>query len=278
MLTKKLKLKVLEINVTTFSVLLLIVTPMFINNLYFALKPSKNIVPTCMNKITRYSIFFIFFHLGNMLLAQVKSVDFMVQPYFELQPLYLNQSYNFDSNTVEFETLKFYASKLQLWKNEKLVWEEPDSYRLIDLEDSLSMHWELDVPNDLIFNQLVFQLGIDSLTHEKGIMGGDLDPIKGMYWAWNTGYINFKIEGISSLSSARDKSFQYHLGGYMQPFETVQTIRLDIPFEKKVLKMDISKFLSKVDLATEPRAMSPGAKAKELSKVVSTIFYFDEQK
>lgn len=28
-------------------------------------------------------------------------------------------------------------------------------------------------------------------------MDGDLDPLNGMYWAWNSGYINMKIEGIT---------------------------------------------------------------------------------
>ena len=195
------------------------------------------------------------------------------------QSVELDRTYMSGDSEISFEMLKFYIGKIQFFKNEEPVNEIFDSFRLIDFSDSVPQNSIFEIPVDLDFHKIQFQLGIDSATHQLGIMGGDLDPTKGMYWAWNTGYINLKIEGFSSLSSARDKSFQYHLGGYMQPFETVQTIRLDIPkTSKSILKIDVSKFLSAKYLAAESRTMSPGAKAKELSKVVSTIFYFDEQK
>jgi len=200
-------------------------------------------------------------------------------PTFLDEQLVLEKEYKFEESEMSIDMLKFYISHIELLKDGKIVWTETESYRLIDASDSSTLMIDLDIPESLTFDAIQFQLGIDSATHELGILGGDLDPTKGMYWAWNTGYINFKIEGYSSESNTRDKSFQYHLGGYMQPYETVQTISLDIPKkEKKVLKINVSKFLSAVDLANEPRAMSPGAKAKELSKVVSTIFYFDKPK
>ena len=200
-------------------------------------------------------------------------------PIFSGEQLILEKEYGFEENEMSIDMLKFYISHIGLLNEEKIIWTETESYRLIDASDSSTLMIDLDIPDSLTFDAIQFQLGIDSATHELGILGGDLDPSKGMYWAWNTGYINFKIEGYSSGSNTRDKSFQYHLGGYLQPFETVQTISLEIPQKgKKVLKINLSKLLSSVDLANEPRAMSPGAKAKELSKVVSTIFYFDEQK
>jgi hypothetical protein len=41
-----------------------------------------------------------------------------------------------------------------------------------------------DLPTYLKYDQIQFQLGIDSLTNVSGAMGGDLDPTKGMYWTW----------------------------------------------------------------------------------------------
>ena len=58
-------------------------------------------------------------------------------------------------------------------------------------------------------------------------MGGDLDPTKGMYWAWQSGYINFKMEGSCSQCLATKNNFEFHLGGYQQPFYAMQTIELN---------------------------------------------------
>ena len=56
-------------------------------------------------------------------------------------------------------------------------------------------------------------LGVDSVLNYNGVHEGALDPINGMYWTWQTGYINCKLEGNIICDSSR-KSFEYHIGGY----------------------------------------------------------------
>ena len=56
-------------------------------------------------------------------------------------------------------------------------------------------------------------LGVDSVLNYNGVHEGALDPINGMYWTWQTGYIHCKLEGNIICDSSR-KSFEYHIGGY----------------------------------------------------------------
>ena len=65
-------------------------------------------------------------------------------------------------------------------------------------------------------------------SNVAGAIGGTLDPINGMYWAWNSGYVNFKIEGTSTLSNARKNAFKFHLGGYQHPYNSYRAVLIKI--------------------------------------------------
>ena len=68
-------------------------------------------------------------------------------------------------------------------------------------------------------------------------MDGDLDPLKGMYWAWSSGFINFKLEG-SCLNCGSEKEFTYHIGGFIAPYQSFQTA--SIPLNQKIHDFDIA--------------------------------------
>ena len=84
------------------------------------------------------------------------------------------------------------------------------------------------------FNTIAFNLGIDSITNVSGAQGGDLDPTKGMYWAWQSGFINIKLQGTSNSCPPPKNEFEFHLGGYQYPFNSLQTIILKTGNEKKL--------------------------------------------
>jgi hypothetical protein len=48
--------------------------------------------------------------------------------------------------------------------------------------------------------------------NHTGDQAGDLDPINGMIWSWNTGYIFFKHEGVYKDSLQQTKGLLYHYG------------------------------------------------------------------
>ena len=99
-------------------------------------------------------------------------------------------------------------------------------YHLIDFSDSATTRIELPVTAGIIYNGIQFQMGIDSADQNRGAQSGALDPAKGMFWTWNSGYINVKIEGNSPLSRQPAHIFEYHIGGYRDNYNTVWQIKL----------------------------------------------------
>src|SRR5690606_30719310 len=68
---------------------------------------------------------------------------------------------------------------------------------------------------------------------------GVLDPTgtesEGMYWGWNSGYIFFKMEGISAAAPADptgQHKFRYHIGGFggydVPSINNIKKITLDL--------------------------------------------------
>lgn len=175
--------------------------------------------------------------------------------------------------SLQVTTLRCYISGISLWNDEKEVWCEADSYHLVDAEQTEQLTIALNPPSAVRYNCIRFNLGVDSAASCSGARGGDLDPVKGMYWAWQSGYINFKLEGVSPQSTARKHEFHFHLGGYQYPYASIQAVSLPVkPSHEINVRMDLSKFLSGINLAKQNSIMIPGAEAVELSRKAATIF------
>lgn len=175
-----------------------------------------------------------------------------------------------NSNWIEFSTLRFYVSDLYIIDNQgqEILGEQ---YQLIDLENQESLTI-MQHENGIL--QLRFLLGIDSLTNVAGILEGPLDPINGMYWTWNSGYINFKLEGRTNLSLAPKNEFVYHLGGYLNPYSTSREVilQLDPKKQETIIEIQLDKWLKSIDIRETNSVMIPGAKAVQLSDELVDIF------
>mgnify|MGYP001194674980 CR=1 FL=1 len=175
-------------------------------------------------------------------------------------------------DSIKITTLKFYVSDIVLnFKRENA----PPAYypvrKLIDFKypESLEIA-DIDVSG---IKSLSFILGLDSSINVSGALGGDLDPTQGMYWSWQSGYINFKIEGISKNCLTRDKSFIFHLGGYKKPFESIRKVNLDFKSEKSnIIQLDLIHFFKKTDLSRQSGIMSPSRIAKDKSRILAESF------
>jgi len=177
----------------------------------------------------------------------------------------------FDS--IEVEELKFYVTHIRLLDNKRVVFEEFNSFHLVDWQDSTSLRISLKVPSSLQYSKIVFDLGVDSLTHISGAFGGDLDPMHGMYWAWQSGYINFKLEGTSPSCPARQHRFQFHVGGYQSPHESMRQIELPVKAQAThIILVHIDKIFAQLDLSKNYQLMRPGAEASALADLLVTIF------
>ncbi|CAN5621119.1 hypothetical protein BH11BAC2_BH11BAC2_23560 [soil metagenome] len=107
---------------------------------------------------------------------------------------------------------RYYLSNFELLKSDGSSFVIPDSYFLIKAGDPASLKRILkDVPGG-VYTGVKFMIGIDSTHNVSGAQNGDLDPINGMIWNWNTGYIFVKLEGQSVNSPTG--SYQYHISGF----------------------------------------------------------------
>lgn len=190
------------------------------------------------------------------------------------EPLLLEERYYplSGGDSIVFDVLKYYIGNVTFYNGKHLVYAEHDNYHLVDHTDENTTSITLTVP-DFPWNKLTFNLGVDSATNTSGAMGGDLDPGKGMYWAWQSGYINFKLEGRSSICPTRKNEFAFHLGGYMAPGYAMQTIILPATDTAQVdIAVNLERFIGNINLSTQNSVMIPGPEAVELSKKAAEIF------
>lgn len=177
------------------------------------------------------------------------------------------------SDSIHFDAIRFYISNIQFFQEEELLATLEKKHHLIDLENLESLTIVLEKNANSDFNKIKFDLGIDSLTNVSGAFGGDLDPTNGMYWTWQSGYINFKMEGVTPSCPARKNLFQFHLGGYQTPFANVQSVTLDV-FDKKniVIELPIDQFLEKINLKETYQIMSSNQQAVDMAQLIASLF------
>ncbi|MFN0014373.1 MAG: MbnP family protein [Saprospiraceae bacterium] len=235
-----------------------------------------------------------FFYLMPLAsLAQIgsgQSLSLSVRPVFRGEKIALGEQVTLSSgDTIVLHTVRFYLGNFVFWKNGQVVFEEKNHYHLLDPEDETTLDLRFAVPENLPFDTVQFDLGVDSLTTVSGVMGGDLDPTKGMFWTWQSGYIQVKLEGDyksrGDVKPAHSSTFQLHLGGYLPPFQTVQAIKIGRFLQPqhlvsqpsgRWLSFDLAPFFEAVDWAKKRSIMSPGGEAVRLSGVLSTSFLFHE--
>jgi hypothetical protein len=225
------------------------------------------------NSRTVFLLFFLTLYFVSF--SQINSIQLSVTPTFGASAFHLADSAftASDSSDLRVTELKFYLSNIQLLKKGKVVLEEKTSFHLLDASYINSLTILMDNKQHVKFDELKFNLGIDSVTSVSGVLGGDLDPTKGMYWAWQSGYINFKLEGTSPICKTRNNEFQFHLGGYQPPNNCLQTIRFPISNSNNIsLKLDVQNVLKQIDLVKSNQIMSPSAEAVRLSKIIANSF------
>jgi hypothetical protein len=179
-----------------------------------------------------------------------------------------------DNDSLRITALKFYISGIELVRAQK-TWKEKNSYHLVDLSNPPSLKIELN-SSLTNFTGLKFNLGIDSLTNVSGAMGGALDPTNGMYWTWQSGYINFKVEGNSNLCRSRKNEFQFHLGGYQTPFYCLQQIQLTCGGKEIKMIMDLGKIIDVNALKEKDHIMSPCKEAVLMAEKTAKHIYINK--
>jgi len=219
-------------------------------------------------------IVLIFMLLSLIAKGQTTHVTLSLLPVFDTAALATDVSYHLkNGDSIQIEELRFYISGIALYSNGRQVWQEPNSFHLVDIATPESLYFPLKFENSIRFDRIKFSLGIDSVTNVSGVMDGDLDPVKGMYWTWQSGYINVKLEGQSPVCPTRNHKFRFHLGGYAGSTKSVQQISLPVLQRDKIeIRLAVDSFLSSIDLSRENEIMIPGKDAVVLSQKLAGTF------
>jgi hypothetical protein len=208
---------------------------------------------------------------------------------FNLSTWYINPN----GDSVKFSTLKYFVSNIKLGKADGSFFTVPkDScYFLVSQELESSKLLEIKNVPAGDYTNIQFSLGVDSLKSRAPLAerNGALDPTggmtNGMYWSWNSGYIFFKMEGISpkarlDTAFTKERTFFYHIGFYgykgadaefpnIQALNNLKTISLSksgstlqVRKDKEVeahLKLDVAKVWKSstynLNVATDPDIM-----------------------
>lgn len=181
-------------------------------------------------------------------------------------------------------TLNYFVSNLSLTKDNGEVVKFPDQYFLVRQADANSLNVTLKNVPAANYTGLAYTIGVDSLKSIADISQrtGVLDPASygtdNMYWSWNSGYIFFKMEGISSAAAANSggqKLYQFHIGGFggkssVTP-NNLKSLSFNLPSPATVRKdiapaihvvFDVTKVFSAVNnisLAKSSVIMAPAA-------------------
>lgn len=222
-------------------------------------------------------VLIMFYSIGN---AQSKtdSLNLNFNLKFNKLSIDFNKQYITDAkDTIALKSFKCYISSIQIYYTDKTIFKQKDSYHLLDLENLNSWRITITKSNDKIISKVTFNIGIDSLTNTYGALDGDLDPIKGMYWAWQSGYINLKIQGKSPSCKTRNNEFEFHVGGYLPPYDTMR--KIELIYDKKTTRinigMDLNNFFSNIKLAETNSIMIPGKLAMKLADYSTKLFYIE---
>jgi hypothetical protein len=181
---------------------------------------------------------------------------------------------------VTVTACRFYLSGLTLHFADSSTYHDPEMAHLIDAEEPGS--WSLALPgaSSQPVVAVSFSIGLDSAASQAGALGGPLDPVHGMYWAWQSGYINAKIEGTSlSRPAAARHQFAFHIGGYARPYPTRRTVRLAFAApstaESLTLLADVGRWLGAAPLAQTPDVVIPGGAAATHADRLAAMFRLD---
>lgn len=185
---------------------------------------------------------------------------------FDNHPLEINKKYVSETkDSLEVNVVKFYISNISVQFADNTNYSEENSYHLLDIENPNSLQIPLQNFTEKSILKITFTIGVDSLANVSGAMAGDLDLTNGMYWAWQSGYINMKIQGTSKSCKTRKNAFDFHIGGYLKPNDASRTIILEPKNNNLNIKVDLAKLFSKIDLSKTNSVMIPGKQAMEIA-------------
>lgn len=213
------------------------------------------------------------------------SIEFGKAPEFgkvalNWEPVYKNNSFEFNQ-PYQNESGEIYTVQKFMYYIHSISFQtidgrwrtvSPKEHFLVDFRNASSQLQEFPLQAGQ-YKQLRFIIGVDSSRNFSGAQTGPLDPLNGMFWAWSSGYVFAKLEGLSPDSRGPRQEFTYHIGGYKPPYVAFRTITLNLAMGGMLsiekgntrtlrMKADVSKWFDNqhtIRIATQYASHSPGA-------------------
>lgn len=185
---------------------------------------------------------------------------------------------NANGDSFSVSTYKYYVSNMKFVNANGTEYAVPESYYLIDAENPSSFSFNISNIPAGTYTAIKVLLGVDSARNVSGAQTGALDPMYGMFWTWNTGYIMAKVEGASPQSSTADGKLSFHLGGYSGSNSVLHEVTIALPQQliignnstsKVTFKSDVLKWFESPNLikfGELSQVNSPGKAAATLAK------------
>ncbi len=215
---------------------------------------------------------------GEVTLAFQHSVD--VSPLNYTDEYTTSQGEKFTVNSF-----RYYIHDVQLTNAAGKTVKVLPGYFLVDEDLPESKLLSFDAPEDT-YQFVSFTLGVDSADNMSGAQSGALDPARGMFWTWASGYVMAKLEGVSPSVTGPNNDFTYHIGGYKSPYAVIKKIVLPVQIPdslqvkqdkatKVYINADISTWFGRVNpirMAATPACHSPGDLAKKIADNYEGMF------
>ena len=167
-----------------------------------------------------------------------------------------------DSNvSIRIDNLRWYVSLPPAGKKGSKAW-------LLDLADSSSLDQQMSRP---VNNKISLLFGVDSALQVGGVGTGALDPLRGMYWTWQTGYVQWKMEGAIRVDGV-ESPLELHLGGFdgATKAQAMLSDYLVYPTTNSVIaQWDLSPFIAQILDQKKYGVMSPSPIARDYCRIIA---------
>ena len=214
-----------------------------------------------------FHLFLVSFLFSIACYGQLRIIPSWDNKALELEQVYLTEN----KDSISFSTLKMYFSDFRFREKLSGGITEIDTLIFYDLADSSTHVFfkNLEISN---YDDVSFTLGLDSSKNVSGELENAYDPLLGMYWAWNTGYVNLKLAGKSSLVLTKTHDFEFHLGGYRFPYATAKQVQVDL--NDKIIHFELSLlFPDVIFIKKTHHLMLPGKEAFLISQGLPACFH-----
>jgi len=220
------------------------------------------------------NVLFAFVSVISVIAFGQTSNSLQFVPTWHGKPLSLPLQYS-DSDSIRISLFRFYVHAIRLERSGQVVWDSGDQHYLVDFTENSSVIIPLGIPQKETFDFISFTLGVDSALQVSGAHSGALDPINGMYWTWQSGYIALKLEAEIEKSN-KQEMIQWHVGGYRNPYITERVVRKKRLDDNNFIRcgIELDKLLIEGLNSCPISVMSPSDAAIQLADLFAMCFYW----